>query len=126
MRKSLLVLLLIFLSSDHHINAQTPVATPTSKLAWVITAADLNTAQSYVYKYYLDASATGIIFSPSPTCSGTAAPFSCQVAFPAVGNGNHTISITASNTAGESLHSDPFAFAFVGIPSKPTGLRIIL
>lgn len=124
MRKILILLFLLSFVSIP-IFAQTPTATATSKLEWIITAADLSTAQSYVYKYYLDASPTGIIFSTGVSCVGATPPFTCQTSFPVVSSGNHTLRISASNTAGESLPSDPFAFAFVGIPSKPTGIRII-
>ncbi|MET0742945.1 MAG: hypothetical protein ABWY78_06200 [Microvirga sp.] len=102
---------------------QPPQATPDSKLAWNIPAQDLNTAQGYGYKWYLDGSATGNQFS-GVLCSGVAPTFECIVTFPPVTQGNHTIRISASNVAGEGVPSDPFAFAFVGKPGKPTNITI--
>jgi hypothetical protein len=100
-------------------NAQ---AIPSSKLAWDQSGADLTTVQAYTYKYYPDLATTGIVLS-NVTCSGTTSPFQCEVAYPAFTPGNHTIKISASNIAGETL-SDPFAFTFVVQPAKPLNLHI--
>lgn len=100
-----------------------PQATPSSKLQWDIPAQDLNTAQAYGYKWYLDGSATGNQFS-GVVCSGVTPNFQCIVAFPPLTQGNHTIRLSASNAAGEGPLSDPFAFAFVGNPGKPINIII--
>jgi len=101
-----------------------PTATANNKLSWDIPAQDLNTAQGYGYKWYLDGSATGNQFS-GVLCSGTSPTFTCVVAFPPVTQGNHTIRLSASNAAGEGALSDPFAFAFVGKPGKPVNIQIV-
>lgn len=100
-----------------------PTATAQNKLFWNQPAQDLTTAQAYQYKWYLDGSATGNQFT-GVLCSGVTPTFTCEVQFPPVTQGNHSIRISANNVAGESPLSDPFAFAFVGNPSKPTALGI--
>jgi hypothetical protein len=102
------------------VNAQ---ATGTSKLVWDQIAPDLVTANSYIYKYYPDSSLTGTSLNPI-VCTGTASPFTCSVSYPAFTPGNHTLTVTASNAAGESLKSIPFPFTFVVIPAAPTNIRI--
>ena len=94
------------------------------KLGWDQAAPTLVEAQAATYKYYLDSSATGIAFV-NVTCSGTVSPFPCQVVTPIFSPGNHTIQLTASNAAGESLKSSPFAFSFVVTLNSPSGIRII-
>lgn len=97
-------------------------ATGASKFAWDQTAPDLSTANAYTYKYYPDGSATGITFT-GVVCSGTTT-FSCVVNIPAFTPGNHTIQLTASNIAGESAKSSPFAFVFVVAPVAPSNIRL--
>jgi hypothetical protein len=97
-------------------------AIPSSKLAWDQSGVDLATVQAYTYKYYPDLATTGTTLS-NVTCSGTTSPFQCEVAYPAFTPGNHTIKISASNIAGETL-SDLFAFTFVVQPAKPLNLHI--
>ena len=99
-------------------------ATPVSSIAWDQAAADLATAQALTYRYYPDGAATGTVFS-GVTCSGTASPFVCSVAFPAFSPGPHTIAITAANTAGESAQSALVNFTFVVIPAVPANPRIV-
>lgn len=98
-------------------------AAPGKKLAWDQAASSLAEAQAYTYKYYPDGATTGIALS-GVTCAGTASPFVCDVAYPAFTPGSHTLTITASNAAGESVPSASFAFSFVVIPSSPTNIRI--
>lgn len=99
-----------------------PIATPASKLAWDQPAPDLSSAQGYTYKYYPDGSTTaGALIGT--TCSGTVTPFQCEVQFPTFVQGNHTLKLSATNVAGETL-SDPFAFAFVDKPGKPINIHI--
>lgn len=104
--------------------AQTAV-TPASKLVWDIAAPDLATANSYTWKTYADNAATGTPL-PGVTCvaSATAGSFVCSSAFPAFTPGvSHTITISATNAAGEGPKSDPLSFTFVMVPNKPTNLR---
>lgn len=115
------ILLIALMSAG--IFQQPPVATSSSILGWTIAAQDLNTAQGYGYKWYLDGSATGNQFS-GVLCTGVSPTFTCEVAFPPVTQGNHTIRLSASNAAGEGELSDPFAFSFVGKPSKITTITI--
>lgn len=98
-------------------------AIPTSKLAWDQVAPDLVSAQAYTYKYYPDGSTTGTSLA-SVTCTGAASPFQCEVAFPSFTPGNHNLTLTASNIAGESGKSSPFAFVFVVTPGIPTNIHI--
>jgi hypothetical protein len=100
-----------------------PPASANQKFAWDQVALDLAEAQGYTYKYYPDGSTTGVVFQ-NVTCTGAASPFVCTTPIPAFTPGNHTITITAGNVAGESDKSDPFAFAFVVTPGKPTRIRI--
>lgn len=102
-------------------NAQTAVNT--SKIAWTQEAPTLADAQGYTYRYYPDG-APGVALS-GVTCSGEGSPFSCQVAFPAFTPGNHALTMTAANLAGESVQSAPLNFVFVVTPATPTGLRIV-
>ena len=98
-------------------------AIPTSKFAWDQSAPDLTTVQAYTYKHYDDNSATGVAFV-GVTCTGTASPFTCVVNIPAYTPGNHSITLSASNVAGESVKSAPFAFVFVVTPGSPANIRI--
>ena len=97
-------------------------ATTISRLAIDQGAPDLVTANSYTYKYYPDNAIAGIVLSF--TCTGTSSPFLCTTSFPAFTPGAHTLTVTASNIAGESPKSGILSFTFVIIPSVPTNLRI--
>lgn len=125
MKKVIFVLLLCVLSAPAF--AQTP-ATTANKIAWEQQAPSLADAQAYVYKYYPDGAATGIVLT-GVTCTSTTSPTGtivpqCEVAFPAFTPGSHTLTLTASSVAGESVKSTPLSFAFVVIPSAPNNLRI--
>lgn len=98
-------------------------AAATKKLAWDQAASNLAEAQAYAYKYYADGSASGVALS-GVTCSGAASPFVCEVAFPAFTPGPHTIAVTASNVAGESVASPVFSFTFSVVPTPPANVRI--
>lgn len=120
MRKlvSALIVLIVLTASAF---AQTGV--PGQKFAWDQPAATLAEAQGYTYKYYPDSATTGVTFT-AVTCTGTATPFTCEVLIPAFTPGNHSITLTASNVAGESAKSAPFAFTFVVVPGVPGNIRI--
>jgi hypothetical protein len=98
-------------------------ATGNNKFAWDQSAPLLSDAQAYTYKYYPDGSTTAVTFV-GVTCTGTASPFQCEVPIPAFTPGNHTIQLTATNIAGESAKSSPFAFTFVVTPATPANIRI--
>jgi len=97
-------------------------ATSTNKLTIDQGAPDLATANSYIYKYYPDNTNTGIVITM--VCTGVATPFVCSGAFPAFTPGAHTLTLTASNLAGESAKSVVLSFTFVVIPSAPLNPRI--
>lgn len=118
-----LLLIFAFLLLPTVISAQ-PQTGSNQRFAWDQSAPTLTDAQSYVYKYYPDASTAGVAFS-NVVCSGSASPFTCSVLIPAFTPGNHSITLTASNAAGESAQSSPFAFVFVVTPSVPSNIRII-
>lgn len=99
-------------------------AVPSSRFGWDQNALNLADAQAYTYKYYADGATTGVNFN-NVTCSGATSPFQCSVSIPAFTPGNHTIQITATNIAGESGKSPPFAFVFVVTPSTPQNVRIV-
>ena len=120
MKRILLFTTLLLLVSSY-VNAQT--GTPSSKLTWDQQSSDLATAQAFTYKYYPDSSVTGTTLV-GVICTGTTAPFVCQSPFPAFTPGAHTLTLTASNLAGESAKSLVISFTFVVIPSAPSNIRI--
>lgn len=122
MKKILTIALALTVGVFGTAHAQTAV--PSSRVGWDQAAPTLADANAYTYKYYPDGSATAVNFT-GVTCTGTASPFQCVVGFPAFAPGNHTMQITASNAAGESVKSTPFAFVFVVTPATPVnvGLR---
>lgn len=95
------------------------MVTAASKLAWDMTSApDAATAQTYVYKMFLDGSTTGVTLT-SVTCAGSA-PVSCSVAFPSIPNGPHTLTLTAQDPSGpESAPSTVLTFKVIGTPGNP-------
>lgn len=116
-------LVLLFILCAVTVNAQTP-AGATSKIGWEQSAVSLAEAQALTYKYYADTATTGVALA-GVTCTGTASPFQCEVAFPAFTPGQHTLVLTASNLGGESPKSSPpLSFTFVLIPSSPANIRI--
>lgn len=96
---------------------------PGQKFAWDQAAPDLATAQAYTYKHYDDGAATGVAFA-SVVCTGAVSPFACEVLIPAFTPGAHSVLLSASNVAGESPKSSPFAFTFVVTPGTPANIHI--
>ena len=90
-------------------------------LAWDQTNVTATEAQAYTYTYYPDGALVGIVLT-GVTCAGT--PVACSVPFPAFTPGSHTLTLTATNIAGESPKSSPFAFVFVVVPPAPVNIRI--
>ena len=105
-------------------------ATPNDKIGLDIavvpsTSQDAATAQAYTWKAYLDGSATAIVL-PGAMCSGTN-PATCQFPIPATfPAGQHTMTISASNVAGEGQKSAQFSFVLTRQPNAPTTIRIIV
>lgn len=83
-------------------------------------------AQGYTYKYYPDGSTSGITLSNIVCGNGASATsFQCTAPFPAFTPGKHTLTISATNVAGESTKSSPFDFSFVVVPAAPANLRAL-
>lgn len=106
-------------------SAQTPPPASAGKsFGWDQAAPSLADANAYVYKFYLNGAAVGVIAAPV-VCSGAASPFLCVTLIPAFTPGTHAIQATASNAAGESPKSSPFTFTFIVTPGTPSGFRIL-
>ncbi len=120
------LLALVFLALPVLASAQQAVS-GNEKVAWDQNAPDLNTAQSYVYAVYIDSGPRTVLSGVS--CTGTAAPFQCQVPFPAATPGQHTLQLTAANVingqTAESVKSAPLPFVLIVAPDAPTNLRIV-
>ncbi len=119
MKRALLVLGCLLLATTLH--AQT--AGTTSALGWDQVAPSAATAQSYTYRTRADGSTTGVVL-PGVTCTGAVSPYQCKAPFPAFTPGAHTLTLTASNAAGESAPSPVLSFTFVVIPAVPGQPRI--
>lgn len=118
-----LALLLALLVAPVAMAAQ-DTGVPGQKFAWDQVAPDLATAQAYAYKHYDDGAATGTAFA-GVTCAGTVSPFQCEVLIPAFTPGNHNVTVSASNVAGESPKmTPPFVFTFVVTPGTPSNFHI--
>lgn len=119
MRKLVLAIVILIATLPVALMAQ---AVATSKVGWDQSAPTLADAQGYTYNLYADGSTTAQVLTA--TCTGTVSPFSCEAPFPAFTPGNHTLTLSAKNIAGESAKTAPFAFTFIVTPATPTGLRI--
>jgi|SRR3990172_772177 len=115
----ILLVLSIFLSSSLLL-AQ---ATGTSRLVLDQAGPSLVDVNAYIYKYYPDSATVGITLT-GVVCSGSSSPFVCVVNFPAFTPGSHTLTLSASNVAGEGPKSSSISFTFVVLPSAPINLRI--
>lgn len=121
--KKIFIIGLLVIASVPILGQTPPIATANSILAWGMPGPDLASVQTYTYRYYPDAAATGTILN-AVTCTGTITPFQCSVAFPIFNQGNHTLRLSAANAAGEGIPSGPFAFTFVGKPGTPINITI--
>jgi hypothetical protein len=124
MKKDFLLVCLLCTIITVVLSAQVPNVGPNDSFAWNQDATNLAAAQGFVYKYYLDGAVTGSVWA-GVTCTGTAAPFTCQAKTPAFSQGQHSLTITAANATGESGHSTPFGFVYGNPPSIPNNIRII-
>lgn len=100
--------------------AQIPVPSPTpaaTKLAF-----DHDGVNTDGYKLQVDG---GEKVAITPTCAVVGAVRTCEVPFPALTPGNHTLTIIAWNIAGEAS-SDPFVVTMVVVPGKATNIRIVV
>lgn len=120
MKKLLYVVAIAFVLTG---TVQAQTATPSNSILWDQGGPDVVTVNAYTFKYYPDGAAAGVAFTAAVVCTGTAAPFTCKVPYPAFTPGPHTVQITASNVAGESPKSAPLSFTFTVVPSAPTNLR---
>lgn len=103
--------------------ASAQTADTSKKLTWdQPNVADASAAIALTYRHYDDANPAGATLT-GVTCSGTTT-ITCQAPFPAFTPANHTIKVSAANSAGESLPSAPLPFVFVVVPSVPVNLRI--
>jgi hypothetical protein len=99
--------------------AQTPVPSPTpatTKLAF-----DHDGVNTDGYRLKIDAAAAVAI---TPTCAVVGSVRSCDIPFPALTPGAHTLIVIAWNIAGEA-QSDPFAVNVIVVPAKATNIRIV-
>lgn len=120
MKKICLTLILLCFAS---VAFAQPPATGKNKIGFDQDAPSLTEVQTYTWKYFADAATTGIVLV-GVTCTGTVTPYQCEAPFPAFTPGNHTLTLTTSNLAGESAKSLPLSFAFVVTPGAPIGLKI--
>ncbi len=101
-------------------------AIPTDKLGLDIAAPDAATATAYVWRAYMDGSATATVLTGG-TCAGTAPTIACQFPIPATfPAGSHTYTVSAANAAGEGPKSLGFTFVLTKVPSQPVSLRIVV
>src|SRR3990167_4715837 len=119
MKKLGIVLALTLVSAA----AQAQPATPSSKLAWDQPNATPTEAATFIYTVYNDGSTAGVTLT-SVTCVAGVQSTVCSAPFLAYTPGAHSLTLTASNSAGESGKSAPFAFTFVIVPSTPWNLRV--
>ena len=96
-------------------------AQTTPRITWDQPGAGLVEVQSLTYKTYVDAATTGTLLN-GVSCVGTASPFQCQAPFTGYPSGNHTLTLTASDSIGESAKSNSVPF---GPPGAPSNLRIV-
>jgi hypothetical protein len=122
--KRLLVFALFVVSGAITQTQSVPNAGPNDSFGWSQVGTTLAEVQAFVYKYYLDGAVTGSVFS-GVKCSGTATPFNCQVRIPSFSAGQHSITLTAANSTGESTPSTPFAFVYGNPPLSPNNISII-
>lgn len=122
--RRLLALLLVALAIPALAGAQT--VTPANKLGFNELGPDLLTVQAYTYKVYADGGGVGV--ATATLCTAPVLPdtagFTCTFPFPAFTPGSHTLTVTATNAAGESAKSAPISFTMIVTPVAPGGLRI--
>lgn len=121
MKKIFFTVIVLLIASA--VYAQNPPATGKNKIGFDQEGPSLAEVQAYTWKYYADSATTGIGLT-GVTCTGPVSPYQCEAPFPAFTPGPHTLTLTASNLAGESVKSAPLSFAFVVTPGAPTNLRI--
>jgi hypothetical protein len=98
--------------------AQTPVPSPTP--ATTMIAFDHDGVNTDGYRIKIDAAAATAI---TPTCAVVGAVRTCEIPFPALTPGAHSLVLIAWNIAGEAS-SDPFLVTVVVVPVKPVNIRI--
>jgi hypothetical protein len=109
MKKLILLLSIILIPSSSFSQVQVG---PTAKMVFNAPTGATTVAQalSFTYKHYIDNTTTGTTFVP--TCSIVLLNVECESPLPALTVGNHSIQITATNVAGESLKVPVPALSF--------------
>jgi hypothetical protein len=100
-------------------SAQTPIPSPTpptTKLGF-----DHDGLNTDGYRLKVDDTVTLV----TATCTGVNQARTCEIPFPALTPGAHTLWVIAFNTAGEAS-SDPFPVLVFVQPAKATNIRIIV
>jgi hypothetical protein len=102
------------------------------KLGWDQAAADLATAQAFVYKAVVDGGAQTTV---TATCSGGSSPFTCETPLPVQTVGTHTVQVFANAldfdgvtlvpSGGSPLYTIAITPDHVTPPAAPTNLRLI-
>lgn len=100
-------------------SAQTPVPSPTPPTTRL--GFDHDGVNTDGYRLKVD-DVTALV---TATCTGVAAARTCEIPFPALTPGNHTLWVIAFNAAGEAA-SDPFPVTVFVQPAKATNIRIIV
>jgi len=116
MRRLLFVLLVLLLALP--VSAQTPVPSPTPPTTRL--AFDHDGVNTDGYKLQIDSQAAAVV---TATCAVVSAVRTCEIPFPALTPGAHTLVLIAWNIAGEAA-SAPFAVTVVVIPAVPVNIRI--
>lgn len=101
-----------------------------AKLVWDQEGPNQVAVSAYTYVVYKDGldTATGaptgtVQVLTGVTCTGLVSPFNCSAPFPSFTPGVHSLVMTATNAAGQSLASTRFSFTFVVVPNAPKNVR---
>jgi hypothetical protein len=101
-------------------SAQTPVPSPTP--ASTRLAFDHDGVNTDGYKLAIDGGVSTVVVA---ACAVVASVRTCDVPFPALTPGAHSLVVLAFNAAGEAA-SDPFAVVMFVQPAKAVNLRIVV
>jgi hypothetical protein len=117
MKRLLFAVALAFLVAPS-VSAQTPVPSPTP--ATTRLAFDHDGVNTDGYRLKVD---EAVAVAITPTCAVVASVRTCEIPFPALTPGAHSLVLIAWNIAGEAA-SAPFAVTVVVIPAVPANIRI--
>jgi predicted naringenin-chalcone synthase len=122
--KALVVMVFLLVGSEAYAQA-----VPGDRLAWDQAAPSLAAAQGYRYKLAVDTATIGT--TVTATCTGTASPFMCVAALPALTTGAHSVRVqtflvtSTGADGGASPLSAVFNFTLSALPAAPVNLRIV-